>query len=139
MREGTGDSTHFIPLPEFCESGCVCVCPGFRCVLFEFGLLTLWDTLQFFVSTLRLCASCVWFSACDIRGSSLLSALLPLLTLLPAAAPAMDAAATCSSCNCNFNLYQSYQLLGLQLQPLPAAVSTTVYLCCGGFAVWHGF
>ena len=27
----------------------VCLCPGFRCVLLEFGLLTLWDTLQFFV------------------------------------------------------------------------------------------
>ena len=63
MREGTGDSSQLIPLPEFRESGCACVRCISLCAFLALDFFSLWILYNTFVSTMRMCVSCKRFLA----------------------------------------------------------------------------
>ena len=98
MREGTGNSSLLIPLPELAAKGCVCVCPYFRCVLLVLDYFIV-DTLQF--HRWLLCFSCE-LAPMDFVDT-LLSALCPVFALLPVLAIALD----CRGCK------RTYDIVGL--------------------------
>ena len=108
----------------------VCLCPGFRCVLLEFGLLTLWDTLQFFV----------WMSLTSVLAPvSLRIIIVGALTFVtsascctvgcgPAATSHSFNCFAASHCHCQLQLRQ----FSLHLQRLQhGLLVTTLALLCG--------